>query len=220
MKRKRSEVTQVEIYQAALALLDAQGLAEVSMRSLGARLGVQAMSLYNHVANKDEVLDGVVTLILEEVAFPPPGPDWKADLIALAEAFRVVLLRHPNALPLISTRSPRSPGGLEIVERVLAQFTRGGLTGAQAFARMHILNAFILGHAWMSITPEVRPQPGAEGPEDAFRTVLGDARRFPNLSAVIAQAVDRSGPVRDLDGEFREGLERLLDGAVSARSDS
>src|SRR5687767_14332680 len=107
MARRRAPLTKQRVLRAAVALADEHGLDALSMRRLGRELGVEAMSLYNHVANKDEILDGIVELIAEEVELPQPGSAWQPAMRQLAVSFRQLFLRHRWANGIWM-----SPGGI------------------------------------------------------------------------------------------------------------
>ena len=108
-ERERPPLSQERVLQAALALCDAEGIAKLSMRRIAQRLGVEAMSLYHHVANKDAILDGLVDAVFAEIALPPRGGgDWRAALALRCHSARAVLLRHGWAVGLLDSR--RNPG--------------------------------------------------------------------------------------------------------------
>src|SRR5438067_1588278 len=96
--RPRGRLTRERVLRAAIALTDQRGVAALSMRKLGQELEVEAMSLYNHVANKGDLLDGMVDLFFGEIGLPPRGGDWKTAMRQRAVAARAVLGRHPWAI--------------------------------------------------------------------------------------------------------------------------
>lgn len=131
--------------QAALALVDRDGLEALSMRGLAAALGVDAMSLYNHVANKDAVLDGLAESFLVSIELPAPTGDWREDLRALATAFRTAANRHPRAAPLVLTRQLGSLEGLSATEAALAHLHSAGFPPREAVHALRFVLAFLVG---------------------------------------------------------------------------
>jgi len=118
---RKSPLTRERVLRAALDLADRDGLDALSMRALGAAMGVQAMSLYNHVADKDAVLDGIVDLVVAEIAVPSASQPWRAAMHARAVSSHTVLLRHPWAPGLlVSTKQIR-------LIRLLSRAARAGV---------------------------------------------------------------------------------------------
>ncbi|MFD1047515.1 TetR/AcrR family transcriptional regulator, partial [Kibdelosporangium lantanae] len=122
------------IVATALAIIDADGLESLSMRKLGAQLGVDPMAVYYHLPNKAALFDGVVEAILSELgqdlislaAKWKPDDEWSSEVVAVMSTYREVLRRHPYALPVVSTRPVRSPEALASFERILDAYTRAG----------------------------------------------------------------------------------------------
>src|SRR6478735_8271017 len=120
------------ILQRALALADAEGLRAVTMRRLGSELGVEAMSLYHHVPNKEALLDGLVELVLEEARVVPPRGDWREHMTAHAHALRAAGHAHPRVMQLFATRVVQSPAWAGAVEDTLAVLLAAGFEPAAA----------------------------------------------------------------------------------------
>jgi AcrR family transcriptional regulator len=137
------------VLRAAVELADAQGIEAVSMRRLAQELGVEAMSLYNHVANKDEILDGLVETVAEEVEIPSDASDWKVGLRTIALSAREVLLRHRWASSLWMERGTPGPARLGYGEALLRTLREGGFSKELTYDAFHILEALILGVATM-----------------------------------------------------------------------
>ena len=100
-RRTRTALSRERVLRAGVAFADQNGIASLSMRKLGESLGVEAMSLYNHVTNKDQLLDGMVDLVFAEIDLPPGGVDWKAAMRERAESARQALRRHSWAITLM-----------------------------------------------------------------------------------------------------------------------
>ena len=111
-RKPREPLSRERVLRAGMAFADASGISSLSMRKLGEALGVEAMSLYNHVANKDELLDGMVDLVFSEIELPDVGADWRTAMRERAESARQALGRHPWAINLMSTRTSPGPATL------------------------------------------------------------------------------------------------------------
>lgn len=140
-----SQLSRSRIVEAALELIDAQGLPAVSMRSVATMLGVDAKSLYNHVDGKDGLLDAVTDHILSTLELPPSTGKFEADLRAIARAFRRHALRHPNATLLVLTRPTESAASLEPLERILSLLVDAGCSHELAVHLLRLLMATLLG---------------------------------------------------------------------------
>src|SRR2546428_2700629 len=125
--RRRTTLTRERIAVAAVALIDGEGLDALSMRRLGAALGVEAMSLYRHFPSKAALLEAVVARLLAELPVPAPtAARWQDAFRALARAYRVLLTRHPKAIPLLATLELSNPGSLAVAGAVMALFSSAG----------------------------------------------------------------------------------------------
>src|SRR5262245_43385459 len=141
----RVPLTRERIIVAAVALVDEHGLEALSMRKLGAALGVEAMSLYNHVENKDDVLDGVLDHVLREVPLPDPTLPWDEQLWVLGRGFRDAGLAHPGVLPMFGARPIRTIQGFAPLEAAFGALRDAGLDGDAALDAFLSLASFVLG---------------------------------------------------------------------------
>jgi AcrR family transcriptional regulator len=201
--RSRTPLTRARILEVALALVDAEGLDALSMRRLGGELGVEAMSLYNHVPSKAALLDGLHELILESVALPPAAA-WVESLRAGARSFRAALAAHPNALPLFATRPAVTEGSLRHVESALALLRRAGLDAGESAAAFQALVSFVVGHT----LAELAPAAGADRSRPRYETLSSD--ELPNVidaAEALAQQSEDEG--------FELGLEIFLIGLAA-----
>jgi len=201
-KRSGGKLSRTAILKTALEILDREGIDALSMRSLGRELHVEAMSLYNHIGGKEELLDGIVEAILTEVETFPPSSDWKADLKKGAYAYRDTLFRHPHALPVLATRPVTTAIGLEEVEAILFLLNQGGISGLPALYFLNNLFAYIIGHALLvaGITP------GTETPAPSLaskNSVVSDG--LPLVLSLLDEMKERS-----FDVEFAQGLDAML----------
>ncbi|MDQ1014677.1 TetR/AcrR family transcriptional regulator [Streptomyces afghaniensis] len=220
-------LTRERVLAAALELVDREGLSALSMRRLGAELGVEAMALYRYASSKDALLDGLVEALyleLEEqlATGPDGGTDWRAGLHRIARATYDVCLAHPQAVPLLATRllavplARRPAAVLRDHERVLALLRQAGFDEATASAVFRAFTAWVLGYVSVELRPMV-DNPDETDP--AFRLGLHrlSAKELPTLRETAAALAERGGP----EG-LAAGLDALLDsfksGPASAAS--
>ncbi len=145
----RSPLSRELIAETALRLTDEVGLDGLSMRKLGGELGVEAMSLYHYVANKDDLLDAVLDLLYTEIDLPLDVPDdkWEVALRGGLSAFNDVLLAHPGAVELFIARPPKSPEAIRVLHWAYQRFELRGLTPAQSSAAFRFAVSYVMGHA-------------------------------------------------------------------------
>jgi AcrR family transcriptional regulator len=205
MTKSSGSLTRQRVLEAALHLIDQEGLEGFSMRKLGASLGVEAMSLYNHVENKRALFDGVIELLIlqapsSESSEAPP----REDLWAFAHAFRDVLLAHPRVLPLVATTPLRTPTTLAILDHLLATIHRAQITGVQTIYALQCLVGFIVGHTWIETgtLPVADLERGPNGPM-VWRQF--PAEQYPMLHELLPQIAQWNA-----DQEFDFGLEALF----------
>jgi AcrR family transcriptional regulator len=186
------------VLEAALRVVDAEGLEGLTMRRLGAELGVEAMSLYRHLPGKDAVLDGMIERILAEVELPGAAAavEPRDAIMAMARSYRRAALRHPRAFPLVVMRPVTGPVGLRVLEAVLQQVMAAGLRGAAAVERYRALTSYVTGFALLDIgratAAAARPAP--------------DLTDFPGLAGLVP-AMQTADPER----AFESGLALLLE---------
>ena len=205
---RRPQLTRQRVMTVAIELADRDGIDSISMRKLAQELGVEAMSLYTHVRNKDDLLDGMVDAVIGQIPISADGAGWKASLRQMALAARTVVLRHPWAARTIETRSAPGPAALRYVNAVIGIFREGGFSIAQAHHGLHILGSRALG-----FTQDLFDDSGDLDPETAAR--LADALGATHPYVVeMALAVTHSGALGpcDDDAEFEFALDLILDG--------
>jgi AcrR family transcriptional regulator len=213
-KATRTRLNRDRVLTAAVALADTQGLDALSMRNLADHLDVVPMALYKHVANKDELLDGVVDVIIREFDAADEGLPWKAAVRARILSARRVLLRHPWARPAIESRTNRTPVVLGYMDAIAGAFIGGGLSADLTHHVMHVLGNRIWG-----FSPELFNEPGATTDEsidlEAQQAMVRDmAEQFPNIVQIVMAATegDPSRAGCDEQFEFEFALDLLLDG--------
>jgi AcrR family transcriptional regulator len=144
----RRTLNRKRVLEAALAYADRHGLEALSMHKLGVELGVKAMSLYNHVEDKDDVLDGLVELLWSEVAAETPtSGDWRSAMRHLATSLRDVVHRHPHVAPLVMSRQLMPEPALQVCETYLEVMRQGGVPEECAVAFLRTVYAYGFGHA-------------------------------------------------------------------------
>ncbi|MEJ5255293.1 MAG: TetR/AcrR family transcriptional regulator C-terminal domain-containing protein [Acidimicrobiales bacterium] len=205
MKSARPPLSLDRIITAAVALADREGLDQLSMRRLGAELGVEAMSLYHYVGSKDELLDRMLDQVIAEIALPPEGESWWQQLWLLAHEFRNCGRRHPGVLPLFGARAIRSVEAFAPLERAYAVLRRNGLEPAAALDSVVTLASFVFGFALI--------EPGG------IRDVLeGRTVDFAHLDTEHPDLLEMGSVFveRDPDEQFSQGLRVVLRGIGAA----
>ncbi|MGH3144170.1 MAG: TetR/AcrR family transcriptional regulator C-terminal domain-containing protein [Rubrobacter sp.] len=199
---KRLPLNRRRVLEAGLRYVDRERLDTMSMRRLGAELGVEAMSLYNHVPNKDALLDGMVEVLLEELEVPPEGEDWEARIREAYRRFRRLGHAHPNVFPLLLTRPPDTMYGVWLVEEFLDTLRRAGFEPEMALHAFRTMNSFAVGYVMAEIR-DFALEPG--GSRLGARQLT--AEEFPRIFELRPhlEGVDR-------DAEFEFGLDLVLSG--------
>lgn len=144
---ERTRLSRSHVVRAAVRYVDEHGLDALSMHKLGAVLGVKAMSLYKHVANKDDVLDGVVDELWTEIPVEPQDRDWREAVRILAHALRALVHRHPHAAPLLTSRRALPEHALRVCEAHLRLMRDGGVPEQCAVALLRSVLTHGIGYA-------------------------------------------------------------------------
>ncbi|GLV60388.1 TetR family transcriptional regulator [Dictyobacter sp. S3.2.2.5] len=205
MTKSGGTLTRQRVLEAALQLIDQEGLEGFSMRKLGAMLGVEAMSLYNHVESKRALFDGVIELLITQDPYPEqPHATPREELWAFAHAFRDILRAHPHVLPLVATSPLRTPATLVTLDHLLATVQRAQITGVEAIYALQCLVGFIVGHTWIEMGTQSMAglEPGPNGP---MVWQQFPAERYPTLHALLPE-IAQWNP----DHEFDFGLQALF----------
>jgi AcrR family transcriptional regulator len=212
--QRRTQLTRERVVAAAIQFADRDGIEAISMRKLAQELDVEAMSLYTHVRNKDDLLDGMVDAVVSEIPMSADGPDWKASLRVMVLAARSVVLRHPWAARTIETRTAPGPGVLGYVNAVIGLLREGGFSIAHAHHALHILGSRVLG-----FTQDLFDDSGDLDPETAasLANELGASHPYIVEMALAVTHTGALGPCDD-DVEFELALDFILDGLARLRS--
>jgi AcrR family transcriptional regulator len=143
----RGRLSRDKVLRAALDVADAHGVAGLTIRSLADALGVKPMSVYHHVANKDEILDGIVDLVFGEIDLPVTGGDWRVEIRQRAQSTRQVLRRHSWATTLLESRRTPGPANLRHHDSVLGTFRAAGFSVEMTAHAYALVDAYVYGFA-------------------------------------------------------------------------
>ena len=198
-------LTREAVVDAAVALADREGLRAVSIRRVAGELGIRPMSIYTHVASKDDLVDLMLDAVIAEVLLPEPLPDdWREALRQIAHHSHDAFVAHPWTLEAFGQRPRFGPNTLRHVEQTLAAASRTGLDEETAAVVLGVVDEYTLGHAMsVLLVPD----------EDALRGLVeqvmraADPEAFPYLARATAGSV-----LGSREGSFEAGLEALLDG--------
>jgi AcrR family transcriptional regulator len=202
-----SPLTRTAIIAAAVELADERGMERLSMRELAKRLRVEAMSLYNHVADKDDLIDGMVDCVAGEIAPPSRESPWKAALRQRAVSAHDTLARHPWACPLIGLRLNVGPNMLLHTEAQLARLVEAGFSYELADHAMNAIDNHIRGFTHQELNFPIEPEHYAQAAREHFPKLSPEV--YPHLHRLAAKVM--SGEYDGL-GDFTFGLDLILDG--------
>ncbi|MBX3503399.1 MAG: TetR/AcrR family transcriptional regulator [Alphaproteobacteria bacterium] len=202
--------TRAQLQQAALDLVDSQGVAALSMRTLASALGTGPMTIYNYVRDRDALDELVVEAVLANARWPDASDDWRRDVRTIVQAMWDAIDAHPHAVPLILSRRTLHEGTLLPAEALLAALSRSGRSGPALLAAFRAVLGFVTGLAQVRLAR----QPGDDDPDIARAREL-DPARFPKLLEIA----DAAASV-DPDYELRAGLDIILAGLSPADAPS
>lgn len=212
-RSERTPLNRERVLQAALELADESGLDALTMRELGRRLGVEAMSLYNHVSNKDDVLDGVLDLVAAEMDLPGDELDWKLAMRRRAVSARRVFSAHPWAVGLMDSRESSGPARMHYFDWVIGTLRRAGFTIELALHGFSTIDSYVYGFGRQSLSIPAGEDEQAMSAEAFLSAIPSD--EFPYLTEVVVEQMLKVGWDEDADFEFGLGL--ILDGLERAR---
>jgi AcrR family transcriptional regulator len=210
---RRETLTRQRVLEAAVALADREGIEAVSMRRLGQELGIEAMSLYTHVRNKQDLLDGMVDAVMAESPDRLEGDAWKAALRGTILDARAALLRHPWAPSIIETRESPGPATMIHYDRVMGILRGGGFSLEMTHHALHLLGSRLLG-----FTRELFDDSPTLTAEQAAALVEQLSPTMPHVAEMAAAATHEGGLGGcDTDLEFVFSLDVILDGLERLR---
>ena len=199
---KRQPLSRRRILEAAVRFVDREGLEALSMRKLGSELGVEAMSLYNHVPNKGALLDGMVEVLLGELEVPPEDEGWERRVREAYRAFRRLAHGHPNVFPLLITRPPETMDGVWLIEEFIRTLRGAGFDPETALYAFRALSSYTSGYAMAELRGFAMEPAGSR-----LGTLTLSPDDFPNIHELDA-------PLREVDhdAEFEFGLDLIFAG--------
>ncbi len=206
--QQRTPLNRASIVQAAAAAADSGGLPGVSMRRVGRELGVEAMSLYHHIANKDELLDALVDWVFAQIELPKPEDSWRAGMVRRATSARAVLTAHPWALGLIESRANPGPALLTHHDAVIGCLRRGGFPVMLASHAFSVIDAYVYGFALTEQNLPFDPS-ASEAAGDFASEFMPRIKQYPHLAELVTTLT--SGRVYVFTDEFSYGLDIILD---------
>lgn len=210
---RRPALSPERILRAAIKLADRQGLEALSMRKLATTLKVEAMSLYNHVASKDELLAGMVDQVIGEIALPERGGDWQSAMRARAVSALSVMTAHPWAPMLVVSRINAGPNMLRYIDATLGTLREAGFSWEATDRAWNTLDNYIYGFTLQQQNFPVNPDDYPSAAASYLPMLPAD--RYPYMHALTVRVADGS---HDGTLDFGFGLEVILDGLERLRS--
>jgi AcrR family transcriptional regulator len=209
----RPPLSRERVLRAAVAFADAKGIGSLSMRKLGEVLSVEAMSLYNHVANKSELLDGMVDLVFGEIDLPGGESDWRSAMRRRAISARTVLSRHRWAIGLMESRTTPGPATLRHHDAVIGSLRGGGFSVVMAAHAFSVLDSYIYGFALQEAN---LPFDTGEETAELAQAIMAQfpTGEYPHFTELTVEHVLKPG--YDYGDEYAFGLDLILDGLEHA----
>jgi AcrR family transcriptional regulator len=209
---QRTPLSRDRVLHAAMKLADEGGIKAVSMRKIAQELGVEAMSLYNHVASKDEIVDGIVDLVATEIDLAPTGDDWKEAMRRRVISAHEVLLKHPWACSLWMSSETLGGPRMRYADAVLRGFREGGFPEELTYHAFHVIQSHIMGFTMYVASFEFDVEDLERLAAEFLETFPAD--EYPDLADHIRQHAE---PGDEHEGTFEFGLDLVLDGLERLR---
>jgi AcrR family transcriptional regulator len=211
--RPRTPLSRERVLKTALALADVGGIESLTMRKLGEAVGVEAMSLYNHVPSKGDLLDGLIDLVFSEIELPSGTDGWKTAMRQRAISARAVLSRHRWAIGLMESRTSPGPATLRHHDAVIGCLRQAGFPVALAAHAYSALDSYIYGFALQEAS---LPFDTSEQTSELAQAIVAQfpADEYPHLAEFTFEHVLRPG--YDYGSEYQFGLDLILDGLEKA----
>jgi AcrR family transcriptional regulator len=206
--QERVPLSRERVLRGAVAIADAGGIGSLTIRSLAQELGVKPMSVYHYVANKDEILDGIVDLVFGEIELPSAGGDWRSEMRRSAISARRVLRRHPWAIQLLQSRTIPGPATLRHHDAVIGTLRGAGFSVEMTAHAYALLDSYVYGFALSEDSLPINgPETVAEVAESMNQQVSPD--EYPHLVEFATEHILKPG--YDFGNEFEFGLNLILD---------
>jgi AcrR family transcriptional regulator len=209
----RQPLSRDRILNAALLLADRKGVEALSMRELGRELGVRAMSLYKHVANKDDVLDGIVDIVVSQIDLPTQGAEWRKAMGDRARSARKVFRKHPWIAALFEsrlTRSQQTPVRLRYLNSILGLLRQNGFSVSSAYRALLLIDSYLYGFTLQEMNWQLEDGNASRSEEETVVQLLMET--YPYLFETYAHAGSQNSDFcMHLDTEFDLGLELIFD---------
>jgi AcrR family transcriptional regulator len=213
-RTRRPPLSRERVLTAAMAVADEAGAdRSLTIRSLAQRLGVQPMAVYYHVANKSEILDGILDLVFSEIELPSPESEWRKEITRRAHSARAVLKRHPWAIPLLQSGTEPGPATLRHHNAIIRTFREAGFSVKMTAHAYALLDSYIYGFALSETSLPIN------GPETVAKIAEAMVQRhpldnYPHLAEFSTEHIMQ--PDYDFGTEFRYGLDLILEGLARA----
>ncbi len=210
----RQPLTKERVLQAAVDVADRDGLGALTMRRLGTELGFEAMAIYKHVANKEEILEGMLELVIGRIEIPEEGADWKDAMRRRAISAREVLTRHSWAIGLLEAGTATGPTSLRYFNAILGNLRSAGFPMEHAAHAFSLLDSYVYGQVIqeISLSFDTSEEATETARSTLEQTTMDD---YPHLAAMYQHALTYR---YSFDDEFEFGLDLILDGLERNRS--
>ena len=206
--RERAPLSRERVLRSAVVVADAGGIGSLTIRSIAHELGVKPMSLYHHVANKDEILDGIVDIVFSEIELPSADGEWRSQMRRRAISARLVLRGHPWAIGLLESRTTPGPATLRHHDAVIGSLRGAGFSVEMTAHAYALLDSHVYGFALQEAAlPFNGPETVAEIAEPMMKQFPADA--YPHLIEMTTEYILQPG--YDFGNEFEFGLNVILD---------
>jgi AcrR family transcriptional regulator len=205
---KRTRLSRERVLRVAVTIADAAGIGALTIRSLARELGVKPMAIYYYVANKSEILDGIVDLVFAEIERPAPDGDWRSELVRRANSARQVLSRHHWAIGLMESRKSPGPATLRHHDAVIGTLRRAGFSVEMTAHAYALLDSYVYGFA---LQEAALPFQGTDTAADVTEPIMQrfHTDQYPHLAEMATDYILQPG--YDFGDEFEFGLGVILD---------
>src|SRR3954452_17615214 len=206
---RRARLTRERVLRGALSVADARGLGSLTIRSLAQELGVKPMSVYHHVASKEEILDALVDIFFSDIRLPIPGREWRSELRGRADSARRVLARHRWAIWLLESRRRPGPANLRHHDTVIATLREAGFSAEMTAHAYALIDSYVYGFALQEAALPFQGPDSVGVVAESIMKRMAEGE-YPHLVQMATSYYLRPG--YDFGDEFGFGLDLILDG--------